>query len=281
MLYPDLPYDPERHRIVLVHIRKTAGTSLGLMLAGAFGNPVTELIEEGTHGRSDRGLMRLHCRIRFAALAARRRRRIAAARRAGRPAFRAHEAPFIAGHFVLGAEPACDRAPLYVTLVRDPVDRLVSDYWFMRGKRDRSRGDALDPRLYDRPLREFVDALIAEPALYRDNLQCRTLAGTPEPGAACRLARERLWLAAATDQFDALAACLGHAIGRDLGAARQAKRNAGRPRETGLDAGRLEALTALNAGDAALVERIRDDFATLPDAPCAGTAGGGASGAFD
>ena len=261
MLYPDLAYDAEAHRIVLVHIRKTAGTSLGRMLAGAFGNPLSELIEAGTHERADRGLLRLHRRTRFALLAARRRAAIAAARRAGRPAFRAHEAPFIAGHFVLGAEPPCDRAPLYVTLVRDPVDRLLSDYWFMRGKRDRSRGDALDPALYDRPLAEFADALIADPALYRDNLQARTLTGTGEPEAACRLARERLWLAGATDQFAEVAACLGRAIGRDLGPVRQSKRNAARPAETGLDAGRVAALAALNAGDAALVADIREQFA--------------------
>ena len=275
MRWPEIAHDPARHRIVLVHIRKTAGTSLGQMLGGAFGDPLGEMIEAGTHARADRGVLRLHRQARFALLAMRRRWRIRALQRAGRPAHLAHDAPFIAGHFVLGAEPGCDRAPLYVTLVREPVDRLVSDYWFMRGKRDRSRGDALDPALYDQPLAAFADALIRDPHLYRDNLQCRTLAGTAEPGEAVRRARERLWLAAATDQFTGLAGALGRAIGRDLGPVRQAKRNARRPAGTGLDPARTEALAALNAGDAALVAALRADFAAVEAETSARGEGGG------
>ena len=263
MLYPETPYDPARHRIVLVHIRKTAGTSLGRMLSAAFGEPLMELIEEGTHARADRGLLRLHRRVRHGVLAAQRRAAIAVAQRLGRPAWRAAEAPYIAGHFLLGQEPPGDRAPLYVTLVRDPVDRLVSDYWFMRRKRDRSRGDAVDPALYDLDLPAFADAILADPGLYRDNLQTRTLAGAVDRAAMAEAVDRRLWLAAATDQFPALARRLGEAIGRDLGAPLSAKRNAARPAEAGLDPGRVEALAALNALDMELVGRIRTGFADL------------------
>ena len=263
MLFATTPYDPERHRLVLVHIRKTGGTSLGRMLDRAFGNPMIEAVREGEHVRRDRGLLRAHRKLRHGLLALRRRRRVARAKRAGRPAYLAAEAPYIAGHFVLGTETPCSRAPLYLTLVRDPVDRLLSDYWFMRGKRDRSLGDAADPRLYDLGPNEFARAILAEAGLYRDNLQCRSLAGSPDLDAARQAVAGRLWLGAATEQLPEMAHLLGTAIGRDLGTALRAKANAARPAEPGVETRLLDRLRDLNAADAALVEEIRAEFAAL------------------
>lgn len=267
MLYGTLQHDPAHYRIVLVHIRKTAGTSLGRMLHRAYGEPVLEVRKEGELARHDRGVMRLHRRARAVAVSTARRGAISLAKARGRPAFRAHKAPYVAGHFVLGQEPPSPRMPLYVTLVRDPVDRLLSDFWFMKGKRDRSLGDVADPGLYDLPLAGFVDAILARPDLYRANLQCCSLAGRPDFAAAREIVDTRVFLAGTTPQIAEMAARLGQAIGRDLGAPPTAKKNARRPGAVELDAKRLAGLRALNAEDDRLVRHIHAAFAALPASP--------------
>lgn len=92
---------------------------------------------------------------------------------------------FAWGHMPSGAHLLTRREVAYVTFLRDPVDRAVSYYYFVRDS---------DPRAYKHPERDRADALslteFYEQPRYR-NWQTRFLAGLPYHYAYPRLSSPR------------------------------------------------------------------------------------------
>lgn len=260
----DPPYDRARDQIVLIHIRKTAGTALAQVLRPALDSPGAPVTRWGSVARAERGALALHGPARRFLINAAERAENLGRRLTGRPVRPPlADQAFIAGHHVLGEDPPSHRRKLYLTVVRDPVDRFVSDFHFMKGKRDRARGDATDPALYDLDLPGFVAALEARPQVHLHDYQCRQLAGAPDAEAAIRTVDDRIWLAAALPQLDRLLERIGRTLGRPLPPAPVVRRTPGRPRPEAIPADLRARIAALNPGDVRLVAHVAAAFDDL------------------
>lgn len=114
------------------------------------------------------------------------------------PPSRIHHFDLMMGHFFFGLHRQFDAQCRYFTLLRDPVQRVVSHYYYNKAQNPGTR-------LASMSLREFVasDASIAQ-----SNRQVRFLSGedpTESPHAALEVAKEHLGACAAfgiTERFD-------------------------------------------------------------------------------
>lgn len=263
MLYGRATPDPATDQIVFIHIRKTAGTALAASLAEGLGAKTPAITHWGAQ-REERGLLALHGPLRRAAVNLREHAAAALARAAGRDVPLMETQPFFAGHFILGEEPPGPRPRFYVTVVRDPAERFLSDHAFMARKRDRARSDCLDHALYDLPLEDFVSAIEARPDAYLHDYQCRQLAhGAPDAEAACRAVDDTLWLAAPMTRLDAFLEKAGAALGRTFPPLETVRRTPGKRGTEAVAPALLDRIRALNPGDARLHAHVRDAFDRL------------------
>ena len=263
MLYGRVTPDPATEQIVFIHIRKTAGTALAAALAEGLGARTPAITHWGAQ-REERGLLALHGPLRRAAVNLREHAWVLAARAAGRDVPLMENQPFFAGHFVLGEEPPGPRPRFYLTVLRDPAERFLSDHGFMRGKRDRARADCLDPALYDLELPEFVAALEARPEVYLHDYQCRQLAGgRPDAEAACAAVDDKLWLAAPMTRLDAMLDKAGAALGLRFPPLATVSRTPRRHRTDEDPEGLLTRNRALTPGDARLYAHACMEFDRL------------------
>jgi len=263
MLYGRVAPDMARDQIVFVHIRKTAGTALAAAMAQGLGASAPVVTAWPTVRTEERGLLALHGPLRRALVNAGESARAAATRLTGREAPSVANQPFIGGHWRLDAVPPGPRPRHFVTLTREPLDRLLSDHAFMRGKRDRARGDALDPSLYDLDLEAFAAAVEARPDLYQHDYQCRQLAGAPDAAAAIRAVDERLWLAAPVSRLREFLELAGRGLGVRFAAPPVVRPSAGRAKAEALAPALRARLQALNPGDAALHAHVSACFDRL------------------
>lgn len=279
MLYESVEYDPERHVLLFIHIPKTAGSSLGRSIAealgaaagrpGAGGGPVAyrplamQWMESQERGPAfwaevaKRRLAHLHDEARQEVL-----------RRLGRPAAAVDAVFAMGGHVRLGSIRSGRRTALPVTLVRDPVDRLVSSYYYARDRVELA-GSAGASRKKMRAMRHdfagYAEALLAEAGRRDMNWQCRYLAGRGDFDSARRAVDARCLLAGPTDRLGRFQELLGAKLGIETGPERRA--NAGRSRPAGFEVSadlraRLE--TAM-AGDVKLYRHVGAEFAALSD----------------
>ncbi len=112
----------------------------------------------------------------------------------------------IAGHFYFGVHRLIARPSIYITLLRDPVDRVISHYHFVR----RSPEHYLYTAANELSLSEFVVACGADEP---NNDQTRLLAGRHQPegtppnaddmlAAARKNLREHVAVVGTTEEFD-------------------------------------------------------------------------------
>jgi glycosyltransferase involved in cell wall biosynthesis len=197
---PQLPRDSARTsqlserapRLIFLHITKTAGTTLRGVLKGQYGsNAIFTVDGEAPRQSLDE----------FASLEP-----------ARRDALRA-----FVGHMTFGLHEALPQPTMYVTLLRDPLERIVSHYYYVLR--------TPESRLYDLiasgrvGLREY-----AERFPYAHNGQTRVLGGTlfsrqPEPpneetlAAAKRNLSNHFLLAGLAERFDETILLLRRALG--------------------------------------------------------------------
>ena len=247
-----------------MHIRKTAGTALAQVLMAGLGAHAPTRTPWGSAERAERGVLAVHGPLRRAAINLGEELEIAWRRATGKPVHRLEDQPFFGAHVILGREPPCDRPRHYITILRDPAERLLSDHAFMRGKRDRARSDCLDHRLYDLDLPDFVAAIEARPEVYQHDYQCRQLAdGAPDLERAWETVERRVWLAAAVPHIDRFVARIGEKLGIDFPQVPHVRRTKGRPGIESLEPALLARIRALNPYDAALVSRVSAAFEAL------------------
>jgi hypothetical protein len=208
------PAADEQSLVVLVHLPKTAGTTLAQLLrhhyrGGAFkggGN---------VFGRPDEVEARLD--------------KIASTER-----FRA-----VAGHLTFGAAERLSSRARYVTILREPVARTLSHYFFLVHS---ARGQGLVPPWLPEPGPCLtLDECLSDRSYIPDNLQTRMLCGLVSPydelpadalERAKRNLAERFAYVGTTERFDELLAVLDLAFGWPTTPYRRARENADRP---GLD----------------------------------------------
>ena len=107
------------------------------------------------------------------------------------------------GHITLGAEPKTGRQPVYITVVRDPVDRFLSDYYcrfdiraaWPSGKRERHS-------FWTYEVDRFVDYVYKRRSWTDTNLQCRYIGVRGDFEAAKDAIDNRVFLAAPADRLD-------------------------------------------------------------------------------
>jgi hypothetical protein len=105
----------------------------------------------------------------------------------------------VAGHFVFGLHRALACRPLYLGLVRDPVERFVSFYRHLRDVRTH----ALHKSAASMSLEAFYDHCLTDPRLRRQTLaiQCHFLAGERTFDAARRTLDEDYAVLAPVERY--------------------------------------------------------------------------------
>jgi hypothetical protein len=210
-------------QLVLVHIPKTAGTTLGSLLLHHYGDRYQRVDMSGVHVRpTGDGLEVL--------------RHLAdgTAERLDRFELR-DGVEVVSGHAPVGLLDLLPPAERYVTILRDPVERTLSQYYHLLGRRAAWRHEWLPAPT---PELRLSDA-IGERSYIPDNLQTRMLCGVPAvehplpPDAldrAKRELRERFSYVGTTERFEELVALLNLDLGWPTVAVERARVNAARPR---------------------------------------------------
>jgi hypothetical protein len=137
---------PDQPIIIFQHIGKTAGTTLANVLTRLY--PAEDVYVTGPDPRE-------------------RMRELLAMPPSKRNSYR-----LIHGHMSFGLHHHLDRPARYVTMLREPLDRLISDFWFQKQKQ--GAGEDLDVQVDDfqRHIRAFESTKL-------DNYYVRWLCGLP------------------------------------------------------------------------------------------------------
>jgi hypothetical protein len=234
--------------IIFLHIPKTAGSTLRALLRRQYRG-------YGQHGV--RGLDTPELEAAMAAL-----------RPALRPATR-----LIGGHVMYGVhrylpEAVAAQPFTYVTMMREPVDRVISDYHYVL----RTPGhDFYDPVATDHYSLE--DYVRSEITIYTNNVQTRMLAGVGRdvPVGRCteamlaqaqRHLNERIPLVGLTERFDESLVLMKRALGWRMPVYRVKNRTKGRPKREEITPSAHAAIEAYNALDLALYREATARFET-------------------
>ncbi len=216
MLYQPRLLDFDREILVFVHVTKTAGTLLEEALAGHVGEDrfhTFHRFQRIGHVYPNRLLKAFYLARKFGVKSALQLRGIHPLMRNDYRKLDLDQLHVITGHIALGTEPKTGRKPVYVTLLRDPADRFLSDYYYRfdqraewpEGKRERH-----EFWLYD--VDRFVDYVYARRGWTETNLQCLYLGGADNFEAARRAIEERVFLAAPMPRMTEFFELLGPAV---------------------------------------------------------------------
>ncbi|THD47999.1 MAG: hypothetical protein E7774_03705 [Bradyrhizobium sp.] len=228
MLYRPAPLDFERQILVFLHIPKTAGSALDEALKQGLGEENCLLTRAENIGQifPDR-FRKAHWRVRKFLREGRFRLR-------GRDILLPEDVSpealgrfrLLDGHFSLGKEPKTGREPVYITLIRDPIERFLSDYYYrFEWAQDKQERHAFRRFEVD----HFVDYVYPRRAWSELNLQCRYLARRGNFNAARESVDRRVFLAAPSNRIDDCLGLLRPVL--NLGKVQAPRSNVGRIRQ--------------------------------------------------
>jgi hypothetical protein len=235
--------------LVLLHIPKTAGMTLATILQRRYGDGFVGGV--GGDRREPPGKQAPNVFSRFEHVDAR-LRSIAA-----KPGVRA-----LAGHITFGLQDRLPADARYLTVLRDPVERTLSQYYFIvepPAKRKGRTGAGFVPPWLPPPTPALtLDEALTERGYIPGNLQTRMLCGLvspydPLPADALERAkqnlRERFAFVGTTERFEEFLALLNLRLGWPTVAYRRSNANPGRPRRGDLPADVLGIVEERNALD--------------------------------
>jgi hypothetical protein len=226
-VWRDLMPRSEDPTVIFVHIGRTAGTTLNRILGRTYPQertcsfPSTDI--EGSV-------------VAFRSLPLEERRR-----------FR-----LIRGHIMFGIHDAVPRPFTYITLLRDPVDRLISTYFYIRERPEHR----LHERLCSTGM-SFEDFVRSGITLETDNWQARAISGVHEDFGCCsedmlRRAKQNIVdcfsVCGITERFDETLVLLKRALAWEWGSLYYTRENATRRRPSRQDVPRpwIEAVEGQN-----------------------------------
>jgi hypothetical protein len=192
-LHPPAPEEPAEPLLVFIHIPKSAGTTLGTLLRRHYGE---QFIRINTSGAWDAEELRGRVRSALA-----------------KPGVRV-----VQGHVPFGLRESFPADAQYATLLRDPVERTLSQYHHLVTRVGRWRHEHLPPPSPDLALADCFGAR----NYIADDLQTRMVCGIgsridPLPPDALEQAkrnlRERFTYVGTTERFDDFLALLNAGLG--------------------------------------------------------------------
>jgi hypothetical protein len=234
--------------LVFVHIPKTAGMTLATILQRHYGDACLGGPGEGRHESPEERAPNVFSRFEHVD---------ARLRAAAEPSVRA-----VAGHITFGL---ADRLPAnsrYLTVLRDPVERTLSHYYFLvrpPAKQAGRAGIGFVPPWLPPPRSDLsLDEALSERSYIPDNLQTRMLCGLVSPfdplpadglASAKHNLRDRFAFVGKTEQFEEFLALLNLELGWPTVAPMRSNLNSDRPRRADVDPELLQLAEERNALD--------------------------------
>jgi hypothetical protein len=235
MLYQPKPLDFSREVLVFVHIPKTAGTSLLETLTHQLGEHRCRGLprfQKFGNIHPNRFLKMHYMAQKFLTRTTLRLCGIEPYLRDDGRNFDLSTLYFMSGHFKRGIEPHTGRRPVYITLLRDPVDRFVSDYYYRFDARARTPEVKPDRHAFwQYDIDRFVDYVYSRKSWTPTNLQCLYLGLKDNFEAARRAVEEHIFLAAPVPRTEGFLELLSQSLNlppppphrSNVGRARQGK----------------------------------------------------------
>ncbi len=270
MIYETTTYDPARHLVLFIHIRKTGGSSLGAQIAAAL---EAQGIEGGYRRLQMQALESYNKGWRLAHEELRRRwlhisdQAAQETKRAlGKPNLSMDTVTVASGHVRLGSVSTGRRIPLPITLVREPVDRLVSEYFFTRDRvnvASRKPGAEKKKRAAEMSFEDYAAMLLERRDELPLNGQCAYFSREGTFAEARKAIDERFLLAGPTSEMARFSELLGAKLGIPLGQARRENKGKSRPAKFEPSPALRARLEEALADDCALHEHVRREFDAL------------------
>jgi hypothetical protein len=253
------PSADDRPTVIFMHIPKTAGLTFGDVMLREYGRGQFEIV-------AGRGPEKREAQLRFLETGEPAPPDPTSKGPIGRfrqlPEERRAKLRALMGHFVYGMHEAIDRPSTYLTLVRDPIDRVLSAYnhrvvrqrlnlsveEYIRSERDHSMHNGQVHRIAGRgPIPQDRP-------------------GRPELDRAKRHIEEHFTMVGLTDRFDESLILAGHLLGWRRLTYRRQNEGPGRPRREDLAPDLLRILERNNELDEELVAFARERFQRQLDA---------------
>jgi len=158
------------------------------------------------------------------------------------------------------------RTPLMITTTRDPVDRMVSEYFFTRDKviaNPRKARAAKKISAWAMEFEPWAESLLERADELPVNGQCRYISPKGDFETARRIIDERFLLAAPLPQMRRFTELLGAKFGVDLVEGRPVNRGRSRPEKFEVPAKLRSRIEATLSEDCALHDHVTREFETL------------------
>lgn len=170
------------------------------------------------------------------------------------------------GHVRVGEEPRTGRRPTYVTVIRDPVDRFLSYFYYRRDQlpalmQNKARHPLLDAKGQPPadPM-EFLDRLVCSGTVGWRNAQCRYFARAGDFASARAIIEGHGILAAPMRRLDELTARISNQLDLPRLQLEHVNKGASRARARELSKAEIARIAAHFAEDLELYRYVEDRF---------------------
>jgi hypothetical protein len=270
MIYDDVTYDPAKHLILFIHIRKNGGSTLLTRLSEVLPAPppaqtARRLGMQGLESH-DQGFLLMHEHARRRLIHWRQEIWHETRRMLGLSNASMDTVAMATGHVQLDSIRTGRRMPLMITTTRDPVDRMVSEYFFTRDKvvaNPRPARAAKKISAWAMEFEPWAESLLEQADRLPLNGQCRYISPKGDFESARRIIDERFLLAAPLSQMQRFTELLGAKLNVGLTEGRRENAGRSRPARFEVPAQLRSRIESALAEDVALHAHVSREFTAL------------------